>query len=78
MPRVPRKAARTAVQYRAVVQSRLRRQRMDQLGVHYQVAAEHQDGARVVGGAAIVGRREQRDQLARSKALEACGRRERV
>jgi hypothetical protein len=44
---------------------------VDELGVHDQVAAEHQDGARVVGGAAVVGGGKERDQLALRKPLEA-------
>ncbi len=45
---------------------------MYQLRVDDQVATEHQDGARVVGGAAVVGRGEERDEHALREALEAC------
>ena len=62
---------RTAVEDGAVVERSLRRKRVNQLGVHDEVAAKHQDGARVVGGAAVVGRREQRDELSLRKALES-------
>ena len=67
-----RQRERTAVEDRAVIQRCLRRNRVDELGVHHEVAAKNEDGARVVGGAAVVGRGEQRDELALREALKPC------
>jgi hypothetical protein len=63
---------RTAIQDGAVVERSLRRKRVNQFGVHDEVAAEHQDGTGVVGCAAVVGGGEQRDELALREALEPC------
>mmetsp|Transcript_10899 Transcript_10899/g.45776 ORF Transcript_10899/g.45776 Transcript_10899/m.45776 type:complete len:283 (-) Transcript_10899:2276-3124(-) len=54
---------------RAAVQRR-RRQRVDQFRVQRQVSAQHQDGAGVVRGAAVVGRREHRDEQTAREPLE--------
>lgn len=60
-----------SVEHRAVRQRGLRRQWVDELRVERQVAAQHQDGSRVVGCPAVVGGREDSDQLAGSEALKA-------
>jgi len=49
-----------------------RKQLFDKSYAHHdEVAAQHEDGARVVGGAAVVGGAEEGDQVALGEALEA-------
>lgn len=39
--------------------------------VAHKISAQHQDGARIVGRATIIGGREHSDELSRSETLEA-------